>query len=700
MNLDTVPTGAEVVLVDPAGDVSLGTAPLKRVRVPRGQQTLRFVLAGYEPLEVKLEIGRKAQTLVHTLTRIIQPARVSLLAAEAVRGAAVRVDGEPVGGLPLEVSLAPGRHQVVVSHEAFLPWERWLELEEAEKVSLEVVMKPVPPKTGTLLVVSEPSGAAITYDGLPKGNTPLVMNDAKPGRHVVQLALDGHAPVELVAEVKTGETATVSGRLESLAPKTGSLLVVSTPVGALVTMAGVGRGRTPARVDELGPGSYAVQLDLDGHIPVQLVAKVEAGRTTTIEGRLEAIGPTSGSLKVLLDRSEAEVLLDGRVIGRGNTILEDLAPGAYKLEVRAAGFPTQDRAISVKLGETTRVDVSLEAALASTTTKLIVVAQAPGATVSLDGAAAQPIEQALPPLTPGAHRLVVSAPGHLPWTHAFTAIAGTAVELQAAPRPSGMLKVFAADGRPADVFVNGVQVGSTPWRSEVEAGAHVVAVVREPVHHESTVTVAASGEASVRAVLEQPDAPRVLGTAMPGSAETLGAGRGVVDLFGGWPHLIGAHVAGGVADWLDLGFTYRSAFDVINEFEAEAKFYFADVGVMRFGAQAGAGFGIGAKDRNSFFAEAHALAALHLGTRVALTFRVGLRFYTDQTGPSNQPAHASRDTSVQLPLALHVDVHLFSGFGLFAEVEGDPIPGRRRLYDQGYMVDTSVYARAGASLTF
>jgi hypothetical protein len=48
VNIDTVPPGAEVTLVEPAPEKLLGVTPLKKVRVPRGATKLRFKLAGYE----------------------------------------------------------------------------------------------------------------------------------------------------------------------------------------------------------------------------------------------------------------------------------------------------------------------------------------------------------------------------------------------------------------------------------------------------------------------------------------------------------------------------------------------------------------------------------------------------------------------------------------------------------------------------
>ena len=58
-DIDTSPQGAQVILVESSGERTLGVTPLERVRIPRGEVTLRVVRDGYEEMIETVKIGRK-----------------------------------------------------------------------------------------------------------------------------------------------------------------------------------------------------------------------------------------------------------------------------------------------------------------------------------------------------------------------------------------------------------------------------------------------------------------------------------------------------------------------------------------------------------------------------------------------------------------------------------------------------------------
>ncbi|MEQ8454713.1 MAG: PEGA domain-containing protein [Sandaracinaceae bacterium] len=81
-------------------------------------------------------------------------------------------------------------------------------------------------RMGRLEVRSEPSGAAVSVDARPVGETPL-SHETPAGQHVVRLELEGHAPEERTLEVVTGQVHEVD---VTLAPAE-----VSTPAGGTYT---------------------------------------------------------------------------------------------------------------------------------------------------------------------------------------------------------------------------------------------------------------------------------------------------------------------------------------------------------------------------------------------------------------------------------------------------------------------------------
>jgi hypothetical protein len=63
--------------------------------------------------------------------------------------------------------------------------------------------------TGTLRVLSEPAGGAITVDGISEGTTPVELTAVPEGIHTVEITLPGYRPAIQTTQVVAGTVATV-----------------------------------------------------------------------------------------------------------------------------------------------------------------------------------------------------------------------------------------------------------------------------------------------------------------------------------------------------------------------------------------------------------------------------------------------------------------------------------------------------------
>ncbi len=70
--------------------------------------------------------------------------------------------------------------------------------------------------TGTLEIKSTPAGAAVQIDGAPSGTTPIIVT-LDPGRHRIQLELDGYVAIESQEEVRVAERTSVVMPMQRLA---------------------------------------------------------------------------------------------------------------------------------------------------------------------------------------------------------------------------------------------------------------------------------------------------------------------------------------------------------------------------------------------------------------------------------------------------------------------------------------------------
>ena len=138
---------------------------------------------------------------------------------------------------------------------------------------------PAPPTTapisgsGWLLVRTVPAGAAVTVDGVSRGETPLSLEDVAYGEHEVGVGLTGFGSESQRVTISATETvATVGLTLTPMrdlgtrpgAAETGSLDVASRPAGARIVVDGEFAGATPTRLD-LPVGRHEVRIELDGY---------------------------------------------------------------------------------------------------------------------------------------------------------------------------------------------------------------------------------------------------------------------------------------------------------------------------------------------------------------------------------------------------------------------------------------------------
>lgn len=139
-------------------------------------------------------------------------------------------------------------------------------------------------RTGTLVVSSHPSAAAVSIDGAIAGTTPLAV-DLPEGDHTVAVGLWASGTRSFTVAIRAGEQATQHVQVEdppaAAASSTGVLRVESDPAGAKVTIGGRSYGATPVTIDDLAPGPHVVQVRSDGGTAERSVS-VTAGATSSL----------------------------------------------------------------------------------------------------------------------------------------------------------------------------------------------------------------------------------------------------------------------------------------------------------------------------------------------------------------------------------------------------------------------------------
>lgn len=135
----------------------------------------------------------------------------------------------------------------------------------------------------------------------------------------------------------------------------GWLVVTVTPPGAWVLVGG--KTLTSGTPVMLRRGSYDVEVNRQGHVPVRRTAEVRPGEETRLDIHLT---PMQGSLVVLCDVAGAEVVVNGAPVGKV-PLAGPLAmlPGRHVVEVAAPGRARFVGAVDVAPGETVRFPVDM-----------------------------------------------------------------------------------------------------------------------------------------------------------------------------------------------------------------------------------------------------------------------------------------------------------------------------------------------------
>lgn len=164
--------------------------------------------------------------------------------------------------------------------------------------------------------------------------------------------------------------------------------------------------------------------------------------------------PVMGSLSIGAG-SEAEVYIDGKLVGHGSVKQKKIKTGKHKLLVKREGYKDWKKVVRIAENE----EFSIEAAAIPAIGKLKVAGPA-GATVMINGKeiGKAPVEKTLPP---GNYKVNVRLAGKKPWTRKVKIATDKVASLN--PRlavNSGSLKLVSTP--PAKWYLDGREMGTTP----------------------------------------------------------------------------------------------------------------------------------------------------------------------------------------------------------------------------------------------
>jgi eukaryotic-like serine/threonine-protein kinase len=212
LNVESDPPGAQFTLRSEDGEISLaGVAPQKILDLPTGKYALIAKRGDWEMrADVEIQRGettRKSFAFVNgTVSVTSQPP-----------GAEILVDGIPHGRTPLRIELPARPHELIAQLEGWPTEQQALTVESQHENSAHFIFA-----NGSAKITSAPGGATVLANGRALGQTPLVIEEVKPGDVTYEIQLAGYKPGSVSGNVKPQQQTFLAMRLEkSVGPAPG-----------------------------------------------------------------------------------------------------------------------------------------------------------------------------------------------------------------------------------------------------------------------------------------------------------------------------------------------------------------------------------------------------------------------------------------------------------------------------------------------
>ena len=227
LEIQSEPAGAQFSLRSADGQIARdGVAPANFSDLPTGKYTLSANRDDWEMREeIEIQRGETAQKTFAFVNG-------TLNVTSEPPGAEILVDGTARGKTPCRIDVPARSHELVARLNGWPNEQQTITARAKQENPAHFVFA-----NGSVKITSAPSGATVRTGDRELGQTPLVVEEVKPGTVKYELQLSGFKPASVTGQVEPQQQAFLAARLErSLNPEPGqawtnSLGMKFVPVG-------------------------------------------------------------------------------------------------------------------------------------------------------------------------------------------------------------------------------------------------------------------------------------------------------------------------------------------------------------------------------------------------------------------------------------------------------------------------------------
>ena len=212
LEIQSDPPGAQFSIRSEDGQVSRqGTTPQSIVDLPTGKYSVIVHRGDWEMRdEVDVPRGAKASK---SFAFVSAPAKIT----SDPNGAEILIDGKARGKTPLQLELPARAHDFSAHLDGWPNEQQKLDVDLQHENAIHFVFA-----NGSVKITSAPGGALVLANGKELGQTPLVIEEVRPGDVSYELKLTGYKPTSITGKVEPQQQAFLAARLEkSVGPAPG-----------------------------------------------------------------------------------------------------------------------------------------------------------------------------------------------------------------------------------------------------------------------------------------------------------------------------------------------------------------------------------------------------------------------------------------------------------------------------------------------
>ncbi len=355
LSITSEPAGATILLDREPRGTTPATLP-----VTPGVHLLTLQKPGFDDAFLTVNPLASAPTILNLR---LEPQVAWILLHSEPQGAEITTDNISLGTTPALVkTLPPSSKTITFTLPGYQSKTIQLDIKDQTPILETVTLLS---DSGTLKLTSEPAGARILVNGIPRGTTPATLERLDPDIKL-ELQLDGFITLNHSLRLNPGETQSLDLVLH---PQPATLSVSSIPEKARIYLNNAFQGETPLNIPNLVPGTYRLRAEKQGHDPDARDVELARGAKQSVEFRLKS---NLGRLEITTEPAGVTIFVDGQKVGEtvadanqstqisNPAPVENIATGTRELRLVRKGYRELREAVTIERGRTFTKHYTLE----------------------------------------------------------------------------------------------------------------------------------------------------------------------------------------------------------------------------------------------------------------------------------------------------------------------------------------------------